>query len=663
MPEATTSTTPQQQPNQENHGGFSFSSILTTLLRVFVIFTLLRAAGLFGGNKQQQTETTSTVKENIPSPPMGNVVAYAAFPKSCAMILSLYASYERDRKLMRKVYDNEISEPTTFKFEKIWQQRIFYNDDESNKRTLHLEINNQSTALSPFYDRLIHNETVYIHGFLQEEKNQKKERVLHFVHPLNKHLRVIKSKKRNLLFDSETKNMTLNAMNHTIEEEADKFVSHYVPTKYLTLVDLHDPMPLGSLPAHFVNALQLLPVHGKTKFYYPVLYFNEFWTIREHYVPLNDSLASIPLTIELSVTSAYKWQFFLQMEESLKMQKQLGSEEEEQDEIKRMLFDTNPYLLAVTIIVSILHSIFDFLAFKNDIQFYKNQKSMEGLSIRSIFVNCFFQTVIFLYLFDNDTSWMVLISNGIGLLIEYWKVTKVVDIKIKRSPTFPYFLDFSHKSSYVNSKTKEHDDEALRYLSYLFYPLILGYAIYALFNHEFKSWYSFVLSTIVGFIYMFGFLNSIPQVYVNYKLKSVAAMPWRAFTYKALNTFIDDLFAFVIKMPTLHRIACFRDDVIFFIYLYQRWIYPVDPKRVNEFGQTGEETHASPEQATTVTTSSENQAIEDVSEDTLENTTALDAPNTLVNRKASTRQSSPTTVKRSKQKVTNKKRNSIFTNI
>ena len=50
-----------------------------------------------------------------------------------------------------------------------------------------------------------------------------------------------------------------------------------------------------------------------------------------------------------------------------------------------------------------------------------------------------------------------------------------------------------------------------------------------------------------------------------------------------------DLFAFIIKMPLLHRLACFRDDIIFFIYLYQRWIYRVDMSRVNEFGQGGEE--------------------------------------------------------------------------
>jgi hypothetical protein len=39
---------------------------------------------------------------------------------------------------------------------------------------------------------------------------------------------------------------------------------------------------------------------------------------------------------------------------------------------------------------------------------------------------------------------------------------------------------------------------------------------------------------------------------------------------------------FCIKMPWLHRLACFRDDVVFLIFLYQRWIYRVDYQRVNE---------------------------------------------------------------------------------
>lgn len=39
---------------------------------------------------------------------------------------------------------------------------------------------------------------------------------------------------------------------------------------------------------------------------------------------------------------------------------------------------------------------------------------MAGTSVQSLAVNCFFQTVIFLYLMDNDTSWMILFSSGIG---------------------------------------------------------------------------------------------------------------------------------------------------------------------------------------------------------------------------------------------------------
>lgn len=41
------------------------------------------------------------------------------------------------------------------------------------------------------------------------------------------------------------------------------------------------------------------------------------------------------------------------------------AEDEEQDSLKEMLLETNPYLIAATVIVSILHSVFELLAFKN----------------------------------------------------------------------------------------------------------------------------------------------------------------------------------------------------------------------------------------------------------------------------------------------------------
>ena len=106
------------------------------------------------------------------------------------------------------------------------------------------------------------------------------------------------------------------------------------------------------------------------------------------------------------------------------------AEEGDQEEMKRMILETNPYLLGTTMIVTLLHTIFDFLAFKNDIQFWNNKKNVEGLSIRTLFVNFFMQVVIFLYLVDNDTSWMILISSFVGLVIEVWKIKNAVEFKV-----------------------------------------------------------------------------------------------------------------------------------------------------------------------------------------------------------------------------------------
>ena len=43
----------------------------------------------------------------------------------------------------------------------------------------------------------------------------------------------------------------------------------------------------------------------------------------------------------------------------------VDEEDEDQDSLKEALLETSPYLLAITILVSILHSVFELLAFKN----------------------------------------------------------------------------------------------------------------------------------------------------------------------------------------------------------------------------------------------------------------------------------------------------------
>lgn len=46
--------------------------------------------------------------------------------------------------------------------------------------------------------------------------------------------------------------------------------------------------------------------------------------------------------------------------------------------------DTEPVLFITTAIVSVLHSLFEFLAIKNEVSFWKNVKSHKGLSLRTL---------------------------------------------------------------------------------------------------------------------------------------------------------------------------------------------------------------------------------------------------------------------------------------
>lgn len=240
--------------------------------------------------------------------------------------------------------------------------------------------------------------------------------------------------------------------------------------------------------------------------------------------------------------------------------------DDDQDSIKQALLETNPILLGITIAVSILHTVFEFLAFKNDIQFWRSRKSLEGLSVRSVLFNVFQSVIVFLYICDNDTSIVVKLSVGVGLLIEMWKIPKCLNISVDRTNKIFGVIPrvrFSDKGSYVESETKQFDELAFKYLSWVLFPLLGGYAIYSLVYVEQRGWYNWVLSMLYGFLLTFGFIMMTPQLFINYKLKSVAHLPWRMLTYKFINTFIDDLFAFVIRMPTMYRIGCFRDDIIF----------------------------------------------------------------------------------------------------
>jgi len=328
---------------------------------------------------------------------------------------------------------------------------------------------------------------------------------------------------------------------------------------------------------------------------------------------------TLPLNITFSPISLGKWRVYQQMERSLEATKiQWGFGDAEIDQIKQLFCYTNHLLLAATLTVSILHTLFSFLAMKNDIMYWRKRDSMLGLSASQIVFEFVASYVIFFYLLDSDQgNKIVNFLCGCECLIATWKVLKM--IRMRRSKRTRSSADSNEADDDDDEEEEEEEGEgeetkasdgsgnknaingansealdaealtskydwlAIKYLGSVMIPCVVAYCIYSLLYEPHKSLLSWMITSMASVVYAVGFILMTPQLFINYKLKSVAHLPWRTLTYKAFNTFVDDLFSLVIDMPILHRLACFRDDIVFFIFLYQWWIYGADKKRSYEY--------------------------------------------------------------------------------
>eukprot|EP00053_Salpingoeca_punica_P010113 m.90974 g.90974 ORF g.90974 m.90974 type:complete len:557 (-) comp15286_c0_seq1:744-2414(-) len=365
---------------------------------------------------------------------------------------------------------------------------------------------------------------------------------------------------------------------------ADRPVMHARSQLTILFADDFSGFPVHNLPTgiqlHFRNA-------GKTHTYDPLFLVDDFNIVRAAWKPVNMTTRRFNITVKFRPTYVGALVFASNMINSMQIMQSFGLSEEELDDVRAMMQTDKLTQLILTYVIVVLHLVFDYLAFKNDIKFWKGRKDLAGLSKRSVVVQAFFSLIIFLYLMDSEnTSWFVRASSGVSFLIELWKVPKV--LSFRRGLLGLPIPSWGHSKNVQETHTETFDAIAMRRLLWVAYPLVAGWAIYRLWYSPHRTWYSWFISSMANGIYLFGFVFMTPQLFINYKLKSVAHLPWRVMMYKTFNTFVDDVFAWVVHMPLAHRLACLRDDVIFFIYVYQRWLYPVDKTRVNEYGYSYE---------------------------------------------------------------------------
>ncbi|EKJ72631.1 hypothetical protein NXS19_008824 [Fusarium pseudograminearum] len=607
----------EQREGGGGGGGFSFNKLILG----GAIYFGLNAAMNFAMKKDQKgvTVTNPDTGEAIVVP--GNVegippfelrpkeifdyLTYREIPKNVAPIWPQDAHVDITVTLSQSFNPVPISSvPEEYL---VLQEKEFHLSNKTDKRTIETKF-----TVPPAVQ---HNGTLWGHFYigLPGSKLDPKEpgydtgKAYYFTWPLTQYLPKKKvAKTRNLLEDMPK---------HDDEPEDEEptgpiIANYYHPNASFSFIPDMGVKDFASVAGQMRQYMRLEATgardrSGQHGWYYPVLFVNTFWQLTNQMTLLNDTVKELPLRIDLNNLASWQFQLMSTMETNSKEAARQaafggslpgGGDGTEIEMIKEIFLDSNPYLLGVTIVVSILHMILETLAFGSDIAHYRKKKDNVGISVRSILANVFMQAVIFLYLLDNsqNTSWMILGSQVVGIVIEFWKITTVVNVRVRPGAPgslLPYTITFEDKQKLTETeeKTKEYDEIAFKYMYIAGVPLLIAYGIYSLYYDSHKSWYSYIITTLVGSVYAYGFLMMIPSLYINYRLKSVAHMPAKAMMYKFLNTFIDDLFAFTIKMPFLHRLATLRDDVIFFIYLYQRWAYRIDYTRVNEFGQGGED--------------------------------------------------------------------------
>uniref|UniRef100_H9G8F4 CLPTM1 regulator of GABA type A receptor forward trafficking n=1 Tax=Anolis carolinensis TaxID=28377 RepID=H9G8F4_ANOCA len=559
--EGVVDTQQQNQPQQQPPNAWQV--IKGVLFRIFIIWAI---SSWFRRGPAPQDQTTAG---GAPRAPSRNL-----FPKDTLMDLHVYISEHE--------HFTDFNATSAL----FWEQRdLVYGDWSSGENS---DGCYEHYAELDIPESVQHNGSIYIHvyftksGFHPDPKQKNLYRRLATVHTsrmINKYKRRRFQKTKNLL-TGETE-----ADPEMIKRAEDygpvEVISHWHPNLTINIVDDHTPWVKGSVPPPLDQYVKFDAVSGD---YYPILYFNDYWNLQKDYFPINETVEQLPFRLSFCPLSLWRWQLYA-AQSTKSPWNFLGEDlyeqsDEEQDSVK--VSGNVPMKLPCFFLTYFVISVFS-----QNIQFWNSRQSLEGLSVRSVFFGVFQSLVVLLYILDNETNFVVQVSVFIGLLIDLWKITKVMDVRLDRDNKFAGIfprLTFKDKSTYIESSTKVYDDVSFRLycITILYHSIILQYCYsrVSLIQHKRAGR---MLDKRICFITM------TPQLFINYKLKSVAHLPWRMLTYKALNTFIDDLFAFVIKMPMMYRIGCLRDDVVFFIYLYQRWIYRVDLSRVNEFGISGED--------------------------------------------------------------------------
>lgn len=238
--------------------------------------------------------------------------------------------------------------------------------------------------------------------------------------------------------------------------------------------------PFGGPPFIRNDGIQVVPWNRTT--YRPLIYIDENALERskqQEIAPPEQAQEKPPVTLRIQISSLSPIRDVInqQVTLALNMAESILSGSE-LDEFRYFLRDERLYRFLLTQVISFIHVWVDYLAFRDEVRFYKNKTNFAGISVSSVLTRLVCSIIIFLYLLDGGgTSWVVLISVLSGVLVDAWKALKLLRPQVVASwPFIKFRVVFNSKEQ----ATADYDRIAIKYLAMFLYPLVVGWSIYAL---------------------------------------------------------------------------------------------------------------------------------------------------------------------------------------
>ena len=163
----------------------------------------------------------------------------------------------------------------------------------------------------------------------------------------------------------------------------------------------------------------------------PVLHIDDAWVTKSQLAMcLNESTPTAPLGVSVGAIGLGRWRLYNLLEHQVGEQlKAMGGGDDDVDDVKEMLVLANPKMLALSLVVTVLHMFFEFLAVQADVRWWrerKDRRSMAGVSVRSVLMVAFCQLVVYLYVLEQKASLLVTVPMTIGVAVEMWKVVRAL---------------------------------------------------------------------------------------------------------------------------------------------------------------------------------------------------------------------------------------------